>query len=101
MRRILVDEARRTAAAIRICEQIGRGGAAAQLPAVDLLALDAALTRLGQLDARQAEVVQLRYFGGLNIEETAEFLEVSPKTVKRDWEVARAWLRAELRSSHA
>jgi RNA polymerase sigma-70 factor, ECF subfamily len=53
------------------------------------------------LDPRQANIVELRYFGGLTIEETAEFLGVSPKTVKRDWEMARVWLRAELRSQDA
>jgi RNA polymerase sigma-70 factor (ECF subfamily) len=63
---------------------------------VDLICLDEALTRLETLDQRQARVVELRYFGGLNIEETAEVLEVSAATVKREWNMARAWLRAEL-----
>ena len=63
---------------------------------VDLICLDEALTRLETLDQRQARVVELRYFGGLNIEETAEVLEISPATVKREWNMARAWLRAEL-----
>ena len=63
---------------------------------VDLVCLDEALTRLETLDQRQARVVELWYFGGLDIEETAEVLEISPATVKREWNMARAWLRAEL-----
>ena len=99
MRRILVDEARRRSVSARVLEQIGspRSGAEGPNRTVPLEELDEALTRLSLQDSRQAEVVELRYFGGLTIEETAEFLGVSPKTVKRDWEVARAWLRAELR----
>jgi RNA polymerase sigma factor (TIGR02999 family) len=62
----------------------------------DLLALDAALTRLSELDERQARVVECRFFAGLSIEETADALEVAPATVKRDWAVARAWLNREL-----
>ncbi len=97
MRRILVDEARRRAVTVRVIEQ-----AASALhpssPDIDLALLDAALTRLAQLDPRQANVVELRYFGGLTIDETAAVLHVSPKTVKRDWEMARTWLRAELRN---
>jgi RNA polymerase sigma-70 factor, ECF subfamily len=58
--------------------------------------LDRALDRLAALDARQAQIVELRYFGGLTVEETASVLGVSPKTVKRDWSIARAWLRREL-----
>lgn len=63
---------------------------------VDLLALDDALTKLAQLDPQQARVVELRYFTGLGIEETAEGLCVSPATVKREWAMARAWLKREL-----
>jgi RNA polymerase sigma factor (TIGR02999 family) len=59
-------------------------------------ALDHALDRLAELDPRQAQIVELRYFGGLTVEETARVVGVSPKTVKRDWSVARAWLRREL-----
>ncbi len=59
-------------------------------------ALDRALDRLAQLSARQAEIVELKYFGGLTVDEIAGALHVSPKTVKRDWSVARAWLRREL-----
>ena len=63
---------------------------------VDVLALDQALTRLEELDVRQSRVIELRYFSGLSIEETAEVLGISPATVKREWNMARAWLRAEL-----
>jgi RNA polymerase sigma factor (TIGR02999 family) len=63
---------------------------------VDLLALDEALSRLAALDADQSRIVELRYFGGLSIEEVAAALGVSPATVKRHWSVARAWLRREL-----
>ena len=61
-----------------------------------LIALDQALTRLEQLDDRQARIVEMRYFTGLSIEETAEVLSISPATVKREWTMARAWLRSEL-----
>jgi RNA polymerase sigma-70 factor, ECF subfamily len=64
----------------------------------DVLDLDEALERFAQLDARKSQVVELRYFGGLSIDQTAEVLGTSPATVKRDWEVARAWLLRELRS---
>jgi len=62
----------------------------------DLVALDEALASLSQLDARQSRVVELRFFGGLTVEETAEVLKVSAATVRRDWSVARAWLRREM-----
>lgn len=65
----------------------------------DLAALDAALQRLEQLDPRQARVVECRFFGGLTIDETAMAVEVSPRTVKRDWAVAQAWLHRELTDS--
>ncbi len=61
-----------------------------------MLTLDEALTRLTALDPQQAKIVELRYFGGLTIEETAETLAISPATVKRQWTLARAWLRREL-----
>ena len=103
MRRILVDHARR--------EQRHKRGAglvhveiaeAAHLPAappvdaVDALALDRALRKLEQLDPEQARIVELRFFGGLSIDETAAALRISPATVKRDWAVAKGWLHAEL-----
>ena len=65
----------------------------------ELLALNEALERLAQFDARQSRVVELRFFGGLTVEETAEALGISPKTVKRDWCVARAWLHREVMKS--
>ena len=64
----------------------------------DLLKLDEALERLGQLDPRQSKIVELRFFAGLTVEETAELLEISPKTVKRDWSMAKAWLHGELKA---
>jgi len=66
-------------------------------PVDSILALDEALRRLEEMDPRQSRVVELRYFGGMSVEEVAEVLEVSPKTVKRDWSVARAWLYGQLR----
>jgi RNA polymerase sigma factor (TIGR02999 family) len=102
MRQILVERARARAAVKRgggqqrltLVDNIDAGDAG---PApVDLLALDQALTRLAALDAQQARIVELRYFGGLSVEETAEALEISPATVKRDWSVARAFLAREL-----
>jgi RNA polymerase sigma factor (TIGR02999 family) len=64
--------------------------------AVDVLALDAALEKLAALDAEQARLVELRFFGGLTVEETAEAMSISPATVKRHWAIARAWLAREL-----
>jgi RNA polymerase sigma factor (sigma-70 family) len=81
------------------------GGNAARIPEPqhfdgetddDVAAIDVALTRLGGLDARQARIVEMRYFGGLTIEETAQALEISDATVKREWTLARAWLKREL-----
>lgn len=100
MRQILVERARARNAA-------KRGGgfqritlddalAPADAAGVDVEALDEALARLAKLDADQARLVELRYFGGLTIEETAEVLDVSPATVKRSWTVAKAWLKKEL-----
>jgi RNA polymerase sigma factor (TIGR02999 family) len=100
MRNVLVDHAVRRGAAKR-----GAGAtvltledhdAAREQPLDDLIALSEALTRLEQLDARQARVVECRYFGGLTLEETAEALKTSPATVSRDWTFARAWLHNEL-----
>ena len=74
---------------------VGPSPAAAQVPApaVDLLDLDAALSALERIDPRQSRVVELRHFAGLSIEETADVLEVSPSSVKRDWLVAKSWIR--------
>jgi RNA polymerase sigma factor (TIGR02999 family) len=106
MRRILVDHARGRHAAKRGggMQRITLGDADALAGAptddsVDLLALHEALEALAALDPLQARLVELRYFTGLNIEETAEALDVSPATVKREWTVARAWLRRELAAS--
>jgi RNA polymerase sigma factor (sigma-70 family) len=63
---------------------------------IDVLELDAALEKLATLDAQQAKIVELRYFGGLTVEEAAESLDISPATVKRHWTLARAWLKKEL-----
>jgi RNA polymerase sigma factor (TIGR02999 family) len=104
MRRILVDHARaqhatkRGGAMQQITLSDANQAAAAQQDdnALDVLALHDALERLAAMDPEQARLVELRYFGGMNIEETAEALGVSPATVKREWAVARAWLRREL-----
>ncbi|MEP7039105.1 MAG: sigma-70 family RNA polymerase sigma factor [Acidobacteriota bacterium] len=102
MRRILVDYAK-----ARHREK--RGGAEENLPfeetlivvsgerSIDLVNLDEALMRLAKLDERQAKIVELRYFGGLSIEETAEALNISPATVKIDWRTAKAWLYQQLK----
>ena len=99
MRRILVDHARRTRAGKREGgERVTLDESVAQSPqrSVDLIALDEALEKLAALDPRQARVVELRYFSGLDIEQTAMALGVSPATVKRDWTFARAFLQREL-----
>jgi RNA polymerase sigma-70 factor (ECF subfamily) len=67
---------------------------------VELLKLDESLDRLAKLDPRQSRIVELRFFGGLTVEETAHVLGISPKTVKREWSVAKAWLHGDLRQSH-
>jgi RNA polymerase sigma-70 factor, ECF subfamily len=100
MRHILIDHARRR-------QYVKHGGEAERVPfesvtketalmsqprAAELLALDEALTELAKLDPRKSRVVELRYFGGLSIEETADLLEVSAMTVRRDWRAAKAWL---------
>ncbi len=100
MRRVLVDHARAHQAAKRGADArvpLQDVDAAAEPRDVDLLALDAALDRLSQVDERQSQLVELRFFGGLTIEETATVLSVSPATVKNDWALARAWLFRELR----
>lgn len=100
MRRILVDHARRRQAA-------KRGGSEIRLPLeetigisterdLDFVALDEALIRLGEIDPRQVDVVELMFFSGLTVEETAKVLQMSKRTVNRDWKVAKAWLRREL-----
>ena len=102
MRRILVDHARARLTAKRgggvapITLAGAEQGGPQETDDVDLLALHEALERLAALDPDQARLVELRYFGGLTIEETAAALDVSPATVKREWALARAWLRREL-----
>lgn len=101
MRRILVDHARGQV-------RLKRGGRKAQVTLEDhllagemkgpeLIDLDNALRRLEELDPRQAKVVELRFFGELGVEETAEVMQISPATVKREWSMAKAWLFAELK----
>jgi RNA polymerase sigma factor (TIGR02999 family) len=108
MRRILVDHARKRASAKRGGPAVELGGADVdleQLPAheseraIELVALDDALTALAAIDPRRARVIELRFFGGLSVEETAAALDVSPQTVMRDWKLARAWLTRELRGT--
>ncbi len=105
MRRILVDYARKQRYA-------KRGGAAVRVPldealigararGVDVLALDDALASLSAIDPRKGRVVELRYFGGLGVEETAEVLQISQETVLRDWKMAKSWLFRELTRTRA
>lgn len=100
MRQILVERARARRAVkrggSRIRVTLDAGLLATEAPAIDLEALDEALTRLEALDAELAQVVEVRFFGGLSIDEAAEALDVSPATVKRRWTVAKAWLAREL-----
>jgi RNA polymerase sigma factor (TIGR02999 family) len=101
MRRILVDRARSRQA-------IKRGGegekvpldealVASSQPDDEVLALDDAMARLAELDPQQSRIVELRFFGGLTVEETAEVLKISPATVKREWSLAKAWLYREIK----
>lgn len=106
MRHILVDHARK-----RIAAKRGAGAPVlvldpelvpvAQKPGIDLVALDDALKKLAAIDAQQTRLIELRFFGGLSIEETAVVLNISPATVKREWATARAWLRRELKKDAA
>jgi RNA polymerase sigma factor (TIGR02999 family) len=105
MRRILVDWARSRQA-------LKRGGdmrvldldealAAAKEPGTDLVAVDDALNSLAAVDARKSQVVEMRFFGGLSVKETAAVLKVSPETVQRDWKLAKSWLRREMNRGHS
>ena len=98
MRRVLVDHARARSAAKRgkACRVTLAEDVAAASPPVDLLELDAALDELFALDEREAQVVELRFFGGLTLQETARVLGISLATAKNDWAHARAWLFARL-----
>jgi RNA polymerase sigma factor (TIGR02999 family) len=101
MRRILVDHARSRNYAKRGGSRqrlsLGKADQFEKQPDVDLVALDDALMTLEGMNAQQSRIVELRFFGGLTIEETAEVLGISHATVERDWAVARAWLRREIR----
>ena len=108
MRRLLVERARARGASKRGGHQVhvtfdeallapGRSAG----PDIDVIALDRALTALAGIDAQQAKIVELRFFGGLSVEETGEALSISPATVKRHWAVARAWLLRELEGKGA
>jgi RNA polymerase sigma factor (TIGR02999 family) len=100
MRRILVDHARKRRAAKRGGSQRGltlsEAPDSAGGPEMDVIAIDEALTKLAALDPQQSRVVELKFFSGLNVEETAEVLGISSRTVKRDWSVAKAWLHREI-----
>lgn len=104
MRRILIDAARARVSA-------KRGGLAGHLNldavpdagsarAEELITLDDALNCLAEIDARKMKVIELRFFGGLSVEETAEVLKISPQSVMRDWKLAKAWLQRELKRKH-
>lgn len=105
MRRILVDEARYRQAeknggrALRV--SLGDAASVALQKSHELLALDDALTALAELDERRSRIVELRFFGGLSLEETAEVLHISPRTVAREWRLAQAWLYRELNNQTA
>jgi RNA polymerase sigma factor (TIGR02999 family) len=103
MRRVLIDRARRRDAARRGGGEetvaLIESGATGKGRDVDLVALDEALERLAQQDPRQCDIVEMKYFGGLSQEEIAGVLEISVPTVKRDWRVAKLWLRRELSAS--
>lgn len=102
MRRILVDHARGRQAAkregARLRVTLDEAAAVAGERDVDLVLLDQALDELSALDPRQGRIVELRFFGGLSIEETAEALGISPATVKREWPVAKAWLHRRMQA---
>jgi RNA polymerase sigma factor (TIGR02999 family) len=107
MRRVLVDYARRRSAVKRgdgaqhvdldaVLQDEGDDLPPAQEPAIDFAAIDDALKRLEALDPKQGRLVELRFFGGLSIKETADVIGMSPATVKREWAIARAWLQREI-----
>jgi RNA polymerase sigma-70 factor (ECF subfamily) len=105
MRRILVDHARKrhrvkNGGEVRFQQIDSALQIAVENSEVDLIDLDNALKKLADFDAQQTKVVQLRFFAGLSIEETAESLDISPATVKRDWKMAQAWLHHELKKEN-
>jgi RNA polymerase sigma factor (TIGR02999 family) len=100
MRQILVDYARSHRANKRGADctvRLNDGMEAMQTPDMEVLALDGALKRLAERDPQQSRIVELRYFAGLTVEETAAVLDISPATVKRDWSMARAWLSRQMK----
>lgn len=101
MRHILVDHARNRCAkkreGVNATLSLDEGLVVSNQSAAEIVALDDALGRLAEIDPRQSKIVELRFFGGLNEEETGSLLGISSRTVKRDWRVARAWLYSELR----
>jgi len=101
MRRILVDHARARRSvkrgAAEQAVQLEEGFVFAEERSGELVALDEALQRLAQFDPRLDRIVELRFFGGLSVEDTAEVMGISPRTVKRDWNAAKAWLHGEMR----
>ena len=102
MRRVLVDDARSRGRDKRgggVSVTLFDDQVAAATPSVDVVALDEALNRLALLDERQARIVELRFFAGLSVEDTAAALSVSPATVKRDWATAKLWLQCQLSGS--
>jgi RNA polymerase sigma-70 factor, ECF subfamily len=111
MRRILIDHARGRDAIKRggehdkvtiseeILESATPEGTAGRTSEVDVIALDDALARLTAIDEQQGRIVELRFFGGLTVEETAQVLGISPATVKRDWRLAKVWLHREMREA--
>jgi RNA polymerase sigma factor (TIGR02999 family) len=105
MRSVLVDHARRRGYAKRggnpVRVSLNEATIVSEQSGADVVAVDEALSRLAVLDPRKGQIVELRYFGGLSIEETAEVLAVSPVTVNREWAKARAWLYDELRQEQA
>jgi len=100
MRRVLVDEARRRQAqkhgADAVHVSLANAEGIAHGKSADLVALDDALNELATFDERQSRIVEMRFFGGLSLEETAEALKLSARTVQREWSMAQAWLYREL-----
>ncbi len=103
MRQILVDHARKHAAAKRgsnaVTVVVDEASAVSKVRSLDLIALDDAMKRLAAFDPRQCQIVELRFFGGLSIEETAQTVNISPATTKREWATARLWLHRAM-SNH-
>jgi RNA polymerase sigma factor (TIGR02999 family) len=105
MRRTLVDHARRHRTGKRgagaLTIEFDEAVVAPSEPTADLVAIDDALNDLAKQDSRKSQIIELRFFGGLSVEETAEVLKISPRTVKREWSLARAWLYCEVTRKEA